>query len=186
MRPPRKGVSYSQAIAEAYASAPDDEVVLDTLEFRHPSFLDSDGSPVAVRVVNDSHVLSARLEASAPLNAGQEVEFQPVAFAFRRPSESDSGRPPEVEIRVDNVSKILIPYLDLAVQTSDLITVTWRPYLESDLTGPHMDPVLTLTVFKITADMNSVTATAGFQTLVNRRFPAAEYVAKKFPGLVAR
>lgn len=186
MRPPRRGVTYSEALAAAYASAPEDEIVLDTLEFLHPSFVDENGSPVAVRVVNDHLPLTARLEAGAPLNGGEEVEFKNVYFTFRRPPESESASLPEVELQVDNVARVLIPYLDAAKESRVPITMIWRPYLTSDLSGPHMNPPLSLTLRSVGGDMNRLTARAGFSDLSNRRFPASEYTAKKFPGLTVR
>lgn len=185
-RPRRRGISYSEALAAAYASAPEAEIILDTLEFRHTSFKDSEGNPVAPRIVNDHEPFLAYLEATAPLNGGEEVTFQPVRFRFARPHESDDGNAPTIQLTIDNVARLLIPYLDQAKDSPDLITVTWRPYLVSDPSTPHMDPVLTLTLTSVTADMSSVSATASFADLVNRRFPAIEYVASKFPGLVAR
>lgn len=182
----KRGVSYSEALAAAYASAPESEVILDTLEFRHPSFVDSLGNPVAPRVVNDLQSLTATLEAGAPMNPGATVVFQPVSFKFTRPKESESSNSPEITLTVDNVARILIPYLDMAKESTAPIYVTWRPYLLSDLTSPHMDPPLTLSLRAVTADMTTVTATAGFADMVNRRFPASEYTAIKFPGLVAR
>lgn len=184
-RAPKRGVTYSEALAEAYASAPEDEVVLDTLEFRHPSFVDG-GSPFAIRVVNDHSNLEATLEDDAPLDGGDLVTFRAVYFTFARPPESDSGSTPEVEISVNNVARHLMPYLDAAKESRDPIEVTWRPYLASDLTGPHMNPPLTLTIRSIVCDMMNVTARAGFGNLTNLRYPAIEYTSLKFPGLAAR
>lgn len=186
-RTPRRGLSYSEAIAEAYASAPEDIVIIDTLEFRHPTFKDPQtGAVIAIRVVNDHNPLTATLEATAPANASQAVVFQPVRFGFRRPNESDSGSTPEIEITVSNVSRVLIPYLDGAKESREPIHVTYRPYLSNDKTGPHMNPPLTLTLRSVSADMNNVTARAGYGDLINRRFPKVDYTQAKFPGLVAR
>ena len=44
----------SQALREAYASAPSDVVILHTLELRHPAFVDDDGQSIAIRVVRDN------------------------------------------------------------------------------------------------------------------------------------
>lgn len=181
-----KGVSYSQALAEAYASAPEDEVVLDTLEFRHETFVDSSNNPYAIRVVNDHKPLIATLEAGAVLNAGEAVTFSPCYFEFTRPSESDSGSVPEVTVRVSNVARNLTPYLDKAKDTRALLYLTWRQYLLSDLAAPHIDPPLTLTMREVTITMNDVVGNAGFHDLVNRRFPNREYTSLKFPGLTAR
>lgn len=186
MRPPKGGVSYSEALAAAYASAPEDEIILDTLEFNHPLFIDGDGQPMGIRVVNDHLPLMATLEADAPLNAGELVEFRCTQFNFRRPSESDSGSLPEIELQIDNAARVLMPYLDIVKNSRDPIKLIWRPYLVSDLSGPHINPPLTLTIRTVGGDMNSLTARAGFTDLMNRRFPASEYTSKKFPGLAAR
>lgn len=186
MRPPRRGITYSEALAAAYATAPEDEVVLDTLEFLHPTFLDENGDPVAVRVVNDHSPLTATLEADAPLNGGEVVEFKNCYFQFSRPAETESSTLPEVEVKIDNAARVLIPYLDLAKESRVPITLIWRPYLTSDLSGPHMNPPLSLTLRSVGGDMNSLTGRAGFTDLANRRFPSSDYTAKKFPGLVVR
>jgi hypothetical protein len=183
---PKRGLSYSQAIAEAYASAPETVVIYDTLEFRHPTFVDETGAIVAVRVVNDHVKLVAGIEAGAPADAERFVQFQPVRFGFRRPTESDSAQTPEVEITVSNVSRILMRYLDLAKESRIPIEVTYRPYLSNDLTAPHMQPPLTLTLRSVSADVTTVTARAGFGDLGNRRFPRVDYTSSKFPGLTAR
>jgi hypothetical protein len=180
-RPRKRGVSYSEALAEAYVSAPETEIILDTLEFRHPSF----GSQIP-RVVNDHIALMATLEAGAPIHGGMLVEFLPVAFRFTRPEESDTSSAPEIMIEVDNVARVLIPYIDLARESTSPIEVTWRPYLVSDLSGPHMDPPLTLTISTISANMTSVQARAGFADLANRRFPRNEYTSKRYRGLSVR
>lgn len=186
MRPPRKGVAYSEALTKAYASNDEDEVTFDTLEFLHPTFLDTSGNPMGIRVVCDNEDLNAFLEDDAPLNPGEEVLFSHAFFAFKRQAETESGQVPQVELQVDNVARILIPYLDMAKESRTAITVIWRPYLESDLSGPHMNPVLTLVLSNVTGDMNSLNARAGFVNLTNRRFPASEYTSRKFPELSVR
>jgi len=185
-RTTRKGITYSEALAAAYASAPEDEVVLDTLEFRHPTFLDGNGMVFGLRVVNEHNILTAKLEIDAPLNPGTYVDFQPVYFVFTRPAESEGGNSPEIDISVQNVSKYLMNYLDNAKSSRIPIEVTWRPYLISDLTAPHMNPPLTLTLRSVSCNMTTVTGRAGFSDLTNRRFPAIEYTAIKFPGLTVR
>lgn len=184
-RPRRRGIAYSEALAATYASAPEGSIPLHTLEFRHPNFMAA-GQPVAPRVVNDHTLLRAYLEADAPLNPGEEVTFLPVRFRFTKPRETDSGQSPEMQLSVDNVSRVLIPYLDQAKDSPYPILVTWRPYVLEDLSAPHMDPPITLSLRAVTADMMSVTARAGFADLTNRRFPAQEYNSLQFPGLTAR
>jgi Domain of unknown function (DUF1833) len=186
-RSAKRGVQYSEAIAAAYAAAPEDEVVLDTLEFRHVTFIEpGTGEPFAIRVVNDHQPLLATLEDDAPLDPGAEVTFKAAYFAMVRPPETESGSTPEISITVDNVARELMQYLEAAKETRQPVYVTWRPYLASDTSAPHMLPVLTLTMRSVSCSMSSVTGRAGFGDLTNRRFPSLEYVSKNFPGLSAR
>ena len=68
--------TLSEALKEAYASAPSETVLLHTLELRHPAFVDDNGNPTAIRIVRDNKNYICRLEDTAPLNPGEEVEFQ--------------------------------------------------------------------------------------------------------------
>lgn len=185
-KPVKKGVRMSEAIAEAYASAPDDVVILHTLEMIHPDFVDSSGSPTSARVVRQLRPITAQLEASAPMNPNTYVEFQGVYFDITLPSEEDSGTTGELQLVIDNAMGVLTPYLDAASDSLTPIKVIYRPYLSNDLEAPHIDPVLTMTLRNISADLFKVTARAGFGDLTNRRFPYALYNRAEHPGLAAR
>lgn len=170
--------SISDALAEAYASAPAAEVVLHTLEFRHGAF------PSPVRVVRDRQDFTATLEATAPANPGESVTFVALGFDFALPT-AERATVSEIEITLDNAAAELMPYLDLAAQSEDLIEVTYRPYLASDPSGPQTDPPVTMTVMAASADVFRVRARAGFADLANRRFPSEIYDGERFPGLAA-
>lgn len=169
--------TLEDALAEAYASAPSSEVILHTLEIRHPSFT------VPIRVVRDFNDFTAYLEADAPADPGAQVTFVAMAFDFSLP-DVEKAVSPEIDISLDNVSGELIGYLDAAAQTPDLIEVTYRPYLASDPSGPQMNPPLTLVIRSVSADVFRVRARAGFADLANRKFPNEVYDAERFPGLV--
>lgn len=169
--------TLEDALAEAYASAPSSEVILHTLEIRHPSFT------VPIRVVRDFHDFTAYLEADAPADPGAAVTFVAMAFDFSLP-DVEKAVSPEIDISLDNVSGELIGYLDAAAQTPDLIEITYRPYLASDPSGPQMNPPLTLVIRSVSADVFRVRARAGFADLANRKFPNEVYDAERFPGLV--
>lgn len=168
--------SLEDALEEAYASAPTEEVVLHTLEIRHPDFTQP------IRVVRDYHDFTAYLEADAPENPGEEVTFIAMAFDFTLPEVTKSTSP-EIEIGLDNVSGELAAYLDTAANSADLIEVTYRPYLASDPSGPSMNPPLTLTIRSVTADIFRVKAVAGFADLANKKFPSQTYDTERFAGL---
>jgi hypothetical protein len=169
--------TLSQAIREAYASAPADQVIYHTLELRHPAF------SAPIRVVRDWADLTATLEASAPADPGASVTFVRFAFDFTKPEVSASGVP-QLTIEIDNVDRAIVANIEAALSSTDMVQATYREYLSSDLTGPQNDPPIHMTIMSITADVFRVKAVAGFPDLINRRFPTTEYDSETFPGLV--
>ena len=169
--------TLSQAIKEAYASAPADLVIYHTLELRHSAFT----SPI--RVVRDWADLTCTLEASAPANPSEEVTFIRFAFDFTKPEVSASGVP-QLTIEMDNVDRAIVANIEAALASTDMVQATYREYISSDLSGPQNDPPIHMTIMSITADVFRVKAVAGFPDLMNRRFPTTEYDSETFPGLV--
>lgn len=165
--------ALTAAIEEAYASAPADEIIYHTLEFSHPDFV------APIYVVRDRADLTATLE-----DGVTSVTFTAFAFDFHLPPLEQTASP-EIVISIDNVGREIIPYLDAAAQSADLITVTYRPYLSSDLSAPQMDPPISLVVREVTADVFKVECRATFGDFANRRFPSESYDAHRFPGLIA-
>ena len=149
----------SEAIREAYASAPSDIIILHTLELRHPKFIGDQSEQIAVRLVRDHRNLTAKLENGAPLNAGEQVEFISMGFDLELPS-VDTTPVPEISVSIDNVSRELIKHLDAAIESPEKIEITYRPYLSNDLSGPQMDPPITLILTEVQANVSCVTARA--------------------------
>lgn len=178
----------SQAIKEAYAACPVDVVRLDTLEFRHPDFIDENGNPTAIRVVLDNRDWTAKLEADAPLDAGQYVTFVKMFFDIQL-APIEKGANPEIVISMDNVSKLISDNLELASESPHTIEVTYRPFLSNDvdesgrLNGPHMNPPIHLNVNSVTVDVYKVTARCGYGDFANMPFPSEDYTLERFPGL---
>ena len=168
--------TLSQALREAYASAPANIVIYHTLELRHPAF------STPIRVVRDYVDLAARLESSATVDAGALVTFTRFAFDFTKPEVSSVGVP-QITITMDNVDRAIVANIEAALTTTDLVQVTYREYISSDLSGPQNNPPISMTIMSVTADVFKVTAVAGFPNLMNRRFPSQEYSTEVFPGL---
>lgn len=168
--------TLSDAIREAYASAPAADVIYHTLEIRHSSFA------APIRVVRDFADLDATLEATAPEDASTEVTFLGYAFDLV-PPEVGAGGTPQMIIEIDNVSRDILANIELAMASPNLLTVIYRAFVSSDLTAPANDPPLTLTIFSISATPMRIRAVAGFGDIVNKRFPAGDYTAERFPGL---
>lgn len=168
--------TLTQAIKEAYASAPANVVIYHTLEFRHSAFT------TPIRVVRDFANLTATLESTAPLDPSTAVLFVGFAFNFTKPEVSSAGVP-QITIEIDNVDRSIVANIEAAMATTELVQCTYREYLSTDLTAPQNNPPLTMTVMSVTADVFKITATAGFPDLMNKRFPTTEYDAEVFPGL---
>lgn len=183
---------WAQAIQEAYASAPTSEVVLHTLELRHPSFTDDGGALTAVRVVLDhgeehevagvvtfGHYLT--LEDDAPVQAGQSVLFQACAFGVSLPEQRE-GSLPSLEIELDNVTREIMEHLEGAVGQRAPVEVTYREWLSSDRTAPQFS-LGGLTMKSVKSNALRVTGTAQFSDLINRTFPSRVYRPEEFRGL---
>jgi hypothetical protein len=170
-------MSYEAALAEAMASADLEEVILDTLELRHPAFT------APARVVRAYQNYHLTLESGAPSQPGQAVEFQACPFEFELPP-FEEGTIPTLKITISNVSRELTAQLEAALQEPRPIEVTYRPYLESDPSGPQMDPPFHMTLTKVTVDTFSVTGTASLEDVHNWPFPSKKYTPSRFPGLV--
>ncbi len=172
----------TDALKEAYAVAPTTSVILHTLELRHPSFKDSEGSAVAIRVVRDKQNLTATLEAGAPLDPSTAVEFIALGFDFTLPAVRDNESP-RLILSIDAVGREIVEHLEQAMEDPQPVEVTYRPYLSDDLAQPEMNPPLTLQLTQVTVDALQVTGTCVYTDLVNRRFPSAVYSQALFPAL---
>lgn len=167
---------YTQAIAEAYASAPVDELALNTIELQHPNFFDENGAPTALRLVQGFEDYTLGIE------GGAMVLFSGVPFTFSLPG-FDEGSVPQLQLSIDNVSHLITTYLEQAIESLEPITVVYRPYLASDPSGPQLDPPITMRLTKVTVDIFTATGTATLDDVNNWPFPNRRYTANDFPGL---
>lgn len=187
---------WGEALQEAYASAPAEEVVLSTLELRHTAFLDELGNVASIRLVNDpgevvEYVdgpdpditgLYLTLESDAPYNPGQTVLFRSVMFNFTLPAQRGRGVP-ELIIEIDNVASILVQYFDEAVKVRSPMEVIYREYLATDTTAPQFIlPGLSIKTIESTG--LRVTGTARFENFANKLFPNIVYRPNDFRGLM--
>jgi hypothetical protein len=169
------------ALKEAYAVAPTTSVILHTLELRHPEFIDDEGNATAVRVVRDTQNLTATLENGAPLNSGEDVTFIGLGFDFQLPATRENELP-RLTLTLDAVAREVVVHLEAALVNPVPVDVTYRPYMSDDLTGPGMDPPLTLQLTNVTVDAFQITGLCVFDDILNRRFPNSVY-DMRFPTL---
>lgn len=182
---PINGVAFSEAYAEAIATARIDRVMLPTYEMRHPSFIDDDGAPYALRIVNDFADFTGTLEAGAPVDAGVAVLFKAFPIEISGPDESDGGIAPAITFAIDAVSALLVKQLDYALSTLIPVEITERLYASDDPSAPAVTPVLTMTLRDVIVNETRTTAKAIFDDPSNRGFPGQEYSADLYPGLQA-
>jgi len=173
----------SEALKEAYASNPVGQVIVETLEFRHPAFVDDNGNPAAFRVVNQNEDVFATLEVTAPLQGGQTVQFQAFAFDVQLPGFQE-GETPTLKITIDNVGRELTAQLEAATSSQAPVEVTYRPYLLTDLTGPQMDPPITMEVLSASVSLLQIEFDCSLDDVSNVAFPRRLYTPDAFPGLV--
>lgn len=171
--------SLSDALKEAYASAPVVDVIYHTLEFWHAAF------SVPIRVVRDYEPLEARLEATAARDASTVVTFVDYPFDLI-PPEQNAAATPQVTIAIDNVDQVILAQIDQAVVSSTPITVIYRIFISgrTDI-GPENSPPLELTILTLSATPLRITATAGFPNLLAKKFPNGEYTIDRFPALAS-
>jgi hypothetical protein len=160
--------TLSQAIKEAYASAPVDDIIYHTLEFYHATF------PTPVYVVQGFDSITT---------GNPAVTWTAIPFSLTLPEVTPSG-PPQLQLSVDNVSRDLMDAIDSAAESGQQIRVTYRAFLASDLSSAQNDPPLTLNLRSINVTPTVITATASLYNFTNRKWPRGVYRDEQFPGLI--
>ncbi len=178
--------SISDALAEAAALAPADELIHHTIELRHPSFIDEAGNPDSIWVVQGTEDLQAPIEAGAPVRGGQTVNFTAFAFSFALAGVEESVTA-EIDVTLDGVTREVIEHLDAAMESNDPIVMVYRVYLDSDLAdGPQRLPPDQYELSEVHCTATSVKAKARVGIDLRGQFPRKLYTAQNFPGLVGR
>lgn len=162
--------ALTAAIKEAYACAPSNEAVLETLVIEHPDV----GTPI--------YLVKNRENLTFTLEDLSEVEFTGAAFRLALPPSGENGLQ-DLTLSFDNVGDELRDFINTVKASVDPVTITYRPYLSSDLTTPQMDPPLTLWLRDITMNVFEASGRASFAEVINKKFPADFYTRRRFPSL---
>lgn len=158
------------------ASAPTDIVLVETLELLHDSF------PAPIRITNQLQEITATLEATAPLNPGETVVFQPISFQLVLPREGDGGSQ-TLDITVSNVDQVAADALQIAMENPGPVTVIYRVYTSDDYSEPAVNPPTTLILESAAADAQKLVAKARNADNISRKFPRYIYNIYDHPGL---
>lgn len=162
--------SLSKAIKEAYAVAPATEVIIETLELSHP------------KLEETLYIVKQREGITATLENGESVYFEPVGFTFSLPAAGENGRQ-DMQISIDNVDRRISDFIDKAKLFFSPVKVVFRPYLNTDLTAPQMNPPLVLALQDVSVTTQVVAARATFADILNQKFPKEYYLRSRFPSL---
>lgn len=166
-------MAISQELKEVYASV-GPEVILHTLELKHPSFNNS------FFIVRDWNDFTANLE-----NSGPSVLFQKFAFNVTEPKRDSQGNQ-FFNVTIDAVNQEIVNLLDSAVDGSRIpIKVVYRIYLASDTSGPQNTPPPVFEFRNITVNNFRVSGAAESISMINRRFPNVLY-GDTFRSLLVR
>lgn len=168
----------AQALAEAYAIAPADVIIFDTLEVYTTGVS-------SLYLTNGYIPIVANLFGSlvgSTYTPGTPVTFEPIPFKIKLPA-SGSDSLPTLQIEIDNVDNRLSNLVQTALDAQASIFIKYRPYLSTDLTRPQLNPPMTFYVASAKINTTSVVIQASFPDIVNKNFPNEQYNVTLFPGL---
>lgn len=162
--------SLQDAIKEAYAVAPAQKIIYDTLEIRQTGVQD----PV--------YLVKAKLPITATDENGVDKTYEPSGFIFSLPPSNEEGFR-SLNIAIDNVGRRVSDFVEAAKSEKIPVEVIYRPYMSDDLTQPQMIPPLVLYLKDIQVTPFQVTGRATFMDIINKKFPNELYNRDRFPGL---
>lgn len=173
------------ALAEARAAAPVGVVVLDTLTLYHSSFVDEQGNPSPLFLVNNNEEIVAKLEATAPQKANQWVTFLPIGFNHTKP-EIKADSVSVFGIEIDNVGGEIEAQIERSryVVPREPIVCVHREYLSTQLSAPSYISPYIQALTDINTTLSKVTAKARVTDSANVNFLRSYYTLQQFPGLV--
>lgn len=158
----------STLIERVYASA-GSEVIIDTVELACPAWDES------------LYIVKGYEDMTLGLDGVVFKTFMAAPIAIALPKKSNQGNQ-TLSFAIDNVTGQAQKLIDSALFFSQRITLTFRRYLNVDLTSPSEKP------FYATVLGGSVTGTtvqidAGFVDALNYAWPRDVYNTVEFPGL---
>lgn len=178
--------SYTDALAEAIAMAPAEEVIIDTLEIRHETFVDDDGNPDSIWLTTNAEDVLAAIEPGAPLKGGQLVRFLSFPFKFKL-GRIEPGTGAELTIEIDGVDRRIIEALDRAIVEPTKIVMVYRVFLSSDLEdGPQRLPPDAYVLSECETNVTKVVGRARVELDMTGPFPRYLYTANEYPGLIGQ
>lgn len=175
---------WTTAWEEAAASAPSNIIDLVAIELNHSAFVDENNDRVSIRAVSDLEDRSLLIENGAPYNAGTSVTFLAIPFRFLWPGVTENTVP-EIEVKIDNVGREIMPYLKGASQTNEPIQMIVRAYsLNTDTGGTTatIDPFY-MYLRSVAVNDTEVSGKASPGDIANKRAMRLVYDIQTYPAL---
>lgn len=161
---------YTAAIKEAFASAPSNVALLETLEISHPSLSET------------LYLVANREDLTLALEDSSSHVFKGVGFKLTLPPVGDSGLQ-DLTITIDNVDRRITDFVNAVKASKTPVEVKYRPYLSDDLIHPQFDVPLVLYIRTVNLTVFQAVARASFADVINKRFPNDIYTRARFPSL---
>lgn len=191
---------WTAAIQEAIASNPPDNIILPTLELRHPNFKNEAGELEYPMIVGDYGIdlgredglYGHRLDIAVENGSGDIVlnedgsvkyrtfQFLACSFDFHLPEQNINSLA-EVELTIDNAAPILIEHLDAAVTVRADIELIYREYILG-ISEPQYT-LRGLILKRVKSNISQVVGTASFADLNGTSFPKKLYRANEYKSL---
>jgi len=162
--------ALQDAIREAFAIAPTNQVIFHTLEIRQ------------VGVQQPVYIAKTRRGFTAVLETGSARFFEACGFDFSLPPSNEDGFQ-SLNIAIDNVGRRVTDFIETAKSQVQPVEVLYRPFLSTDLSRPQMSPPLVLFLKDVKVETMQVTGRATFMDIVNKHFPLELYNRERFPTL---
>ena len=158
----------SELLQVVYASAPANQVIIHTLEFKN---VDSE----TVRICADyvDHELT--------LETSEVVTFESSQFDHQLPSK-DTGGNQSLAFVLPNVDGAVQRWIDDALQGEEQVIVTYRAYLASDPSTPAEPPVV-MTLVGASFAGAVVQLKASYFDLLNTAWPRLRYTSDFSPAI---
>lgn len=151
-----------------YASAPADQVIIDTLEIKPPA-----QTPIRVCTGFDDQALTLEDDTTHTFTAG------PVEI--KRPAKT-AGEKQTLQFAIGFTDSTPQKIIDAALEAGDRVPMIYRQYLASDKTAPATK-ALTMTITGGTFEGLTLSIEASFYDLLNTAWPRDRYTADFAPGL---
>lgn len=182
--------TISDAVLEAYASAPADSYVLHTIELIHPAFVDESAQPDSIRIVLDTPDISLQLENDHPLWPAGTKLFTNLGMTFSEPSQED-GRFGEMQFALDNIPQLYRKWVDGLTAFRAKSELIYREWLctRDEGTGAitplgQPDRITTgLSARGLRVTLGRIEGVATFQDPLGETFPTTVFDKESSPGL---